>query len=172
MKAPDLEHGHDLEREDRAVDRVERAGGRRGDAGDARGHADRAEDHPGEDPGDDAGGDAGGDRGDDGERDPEPLPAEYLEEAQWAHDHPDPDPPPGFRFERAFRDFSINVAELRPTPRREPGSLRSATRASDVANEERISETKSDPRLRPFVIAMANAIIKDMLREKRERGGT
>jgi len=26
-----------------------------------------------------------------------------------------------------------------------------------------------DPQLRPFVVAMANAIIKDMLREQRER---
>jgi hypothetical protein len=27
----------------------------------------------------------------------------------------------------------------------------------------------TDPRLRPFIVAMANAIIKDMLREQREQ---
>jgi hypothetical protein len=38
-----------------------------------------------------------------------------------------------------------------------------------LAGDENISEKRrTDPRLRPFVVAMANAIIKDMLREQKE----
>jgi hypothetical protein len=40
---------------------------------------------------------------------------------------------------------------------------------STLAGDEDISEKRrTDPRLRPFVVAMANAIIKDMLRERKE----
>ncbi|HEY2510106.1 MAG TPA: hypothetical protein VGI39_04600 [Polyangiaceae bacterium] len=65
-------------------------------------------------------------------------------------------------------DFLINVEELRAVRRRSSPPPGSDTRASSLAKKEGIGETKADPRLRPFVVAMANAIIKDMLREKKE----
>ena len=54
-------------------------------------------------------------------------------------------------------------AKIPPVPARPRGSPGAPTDAN-IGDERR-----PDPRLRPFVVAMANAIIKDMLREQRER---
>jgi hypothetical protein len=51
-----------------------------------------------------------------------------------------------------------------------PPGPREAVESSPIANRAHTSEKgNSDPRLRPFIVAMANAIIKDMLREQEEK---
>jgi len=58
----------------------------------------------------------------------------------------------------------------RKTNARAPSAPPSPTLPSTVADDGNISEKKgTDPRLRPFIVAMANAIIKDMLREQQEK---
>lgn len=107
-------------------------------------------------------------------------------------------PPPGRSFANDFRRRSITVTEWqalktkRATRATVPRSRPRAARRSPVhlaaaaagvvggavdtepppgrAHSRERPKEVTDPRLGPFVIAMANAIIKDMLREQKERG--